>query len=228
MSYVPPPDDLDAMEVASSVRSPEKAAPYRDPSKEMSPDTASTSKMSSFGSPASSIGTKRSVGDISDPPPLKRASIAAGESEVGGMSLKSEPKTVSATDRQANFQDLISLDSEDEEDAEDEDEMLISGKTAEWDNIEQQQAWFKHNYNVEDNEVPECLIELTTANINKLKSPDLSVAIDRLNPKAKYKPTAARMKTKLKDMVHKALEKKSKLSLTLCDDKQSDASKATV
>lgn len=207
MTFVFPPDSEEDIRPRTPPCS-KKVGTYRDSNAFETPDTAVSSKVSSLGT--LSVGSKRGTDELSAGHGVaKRSNLSV--SSLKATRLKLDDTSVSpSAQRPLKLQDLLSSSEDDSEDA-DENPGVVPIHKIKWDDLHQQKAIYKANYEVDDDGVPSDYEELVESNIKKMKATDLRQAIPILKPESKVPATAKLMREKLLKMVSKALERKNSI-----------------
>ena len=213
MILQPPSESEDESMNLTSPSSSSKSKSQRKTPFPNTPDTAVSSKMSSLGSP--SLGSKRGTPDDFDSRTSAKRSIGSF-SPFQDMNLEeySESKRSVADGKQVKvkLQDFLSS-SEDEDVTEEEKNGVIPVHKIVWDDRKQLSKLYATYWEVDEEDVPDDLMELVEAVLKKLKANDLRSAIPALKPGTSVPGSVAQMRVKMLELVERAVDKKKRFHL---------------
>ena len=217
MTFIDSPNSSDDDATKSMVmETPKKDGQYRKAATKDTPETATSSNLSSVGSPERGAkhgsaelfndqgSAKRSVGSLSS---LKAADLKLDDSPAVNASsngLKHRP---------IKLQDILSsLDDEgDDKDGAETNEGVPPPHKIAWDDFKQQVWIYKATYECKDGDIPETLEEIVEANIKRIKANDLRVLLPMIKRGTMVPRTVNKMREKMINLVQRALYKKKNL-----------------
>ena len=217
MTFIESPNSSDNDATRSMLmETPKKDGKYRKAATEDTPETATSSNLSSVGSPER--GAKRGSADLfNNQGSAKRLVGLLSSLKAGDLKLDDSPDVEASSNglkhRPINLQDILSSSDEErnDEDGAETNEGVPPPHRIIWDDFEQQVRIYKATYECRDGDIPETLEEIVEANIKRIKANDLRVLLPMIKRGTMVPRTVKEMRDKMINLVQRALYKKKNL-----------------